>query len=424
MEKQLQRSRMLYIVEAALEYLVAILVAGSFLATLTKELGLSDSLTGILSSIISLGCLFQLLSMFFRQRTVKRFVLVLSVINQLLFLFLYVVPILPLGKTAKTVIFIAFILLAYLIYYIAHPKKIAWLMGLVPDNRRGRFTANKEIVSLIVGIAFSYGMGTLFDHFTERGETRTALIIGALTILALTVLHTLTMLFTVEKREDDGQAAAAKKLSLKQSFSALIKNKRMAGIIVVFILYNVAHYTAMPFYYTYQIGEMGMSLQLIAILGMLGSVSRILVSRFWGRYADKKSFAAMIEKCFAVLGAAYLCIVFAVPSNGTVMFALYYLFNGIAMGGINSALTNMVFDYVPHEGRADSLAICQAMAGVVGFLSTLAVSPLVSMIQANGNTVLGLSVYAQQFVSVISLLFAVIAVLYVRFAILNRKNKN
>ena len=76
------------------------------------------------------------------------------------------------------------------------------------------------------------------------------------------------------------------------------------------------------------------------------------------------------------------------------------------------------------EASADSLAICQAMAGVVGFLSTLAVSPLVSTIQANGNTVFGLSVYAQQVVSVISLLFAVIAVLYVRFAILNRKNKN
>ncbi len=48
----------MYILEAALEYLISILVVGSFLATLTKELGMSDGLTGILSSVISLGCLF------------------------------------------------------------------------------------------------------------------------------------------------------------------------------------------------------------------------------------------------------------------------------------------------------------------------------------------------------------------------------
>ena len=46
------KGQTLYIFEAALEYLVAILCAGSFLATLTGSLGMSDSLTGIVSSFI------------------------------------------------------------------------------------------------------------------------------------------------------------------------------------------------------------------------------------------------------------------------------------------------------------------------------------------------------------------------------------
>ena len=62
-EKDLKRVRLMYIFEAALEHLIALLVAGSFLATLTKSLGMSDSLTGVLSSVISLGCLFQLMSL-------------------------------------------------------------------------------------------------------------------------------------------------------------------------------------------------------------------------------------------------------------------------------------------------------------------------------------------------------------------------
>ena len=57
----------LYIIEATLEYLVSILVAGSFLATLTKQLGIRDELTGIISSFISLGCAFQLLSVFAKR---------------------------------------------------------------------------------------------------------------------------------------------------------------------------------------------------------------------------------------------------------------------------------------------------------------------------------------------------------------------
>ena len=107
-------SRAMYIIEAALEYFISILVAGSFLATLTKELGFSDSLTGILSSVISLGCLFQLLSMFYRKTRVKRLVVFFSIMNQLMFMLLYVIPLTSVSQSVKTVAFVGLIILAYL----------------------------------------------------------------------------------------------------------------------------------------------------------------------------------------------------------------------------------------------------------------------------------------------------------------------
>ena len=55
----------MYIFEAAFQHLISILVAGSFLATLTQELGISDSLTGILSSIISL--IFTIMAIFYTR---------------------------------------------------------------------------------------------------------------------------------------------------------------------------------------------------------------------------------------------------------------------------------------------------------------------------------------------------------------------
>lgn len=71
-------SRLMYIIEADLEYLISLLITGAFLATLTSELGMSDGLTGIISSFVSLGCLFQVLSIFFHKANVKRFVMLLN----------------------------------------------------------------------------------------------------------------------------------------------------------------------------------------------------------------------------------------------------------------------------------------------------------------------------------------------------------
>ena len=49
-----------YILDAAFEYFQAILLAGTYLAKLTSSLGISDSLTGILSSLIALGGTFRI----------------------------------------------------------------------------------------------------------------------------------------------------------------------------------------------------------------------------------------------------------------------------------------------------------------------------------------------------------------------------
>lgn len=415
-DKVLKRSRIMYVFEAALEYYVSILVAGSFLATLTKELGFSDSLTGILSSVISLGCLFQLLSLSIRPKRAKKLVLILSVINQILFMMLYVIPVTNLSSSLKTVLFVVFIFLAYLIYNFAHPKKINWLMSLVDDNKRGSFTANKEIVSLTSGIAFSFIMGALIDYFRESGNIKMAFILTAIVIFVLMVLHTLTMVFATEKK-----IPYVRTENFFGSLKNLLKNQNIIRVTIVFVLYYVACYISTPFYGTYQIGELGLSLTFISAIVMCGSISRVFISKFWGRYADKKSFAVMIEKCFIFLGCAQLCAVLAVPQTGKVMFVLYYVFNGIALGGINSALINLIFDYVPVEQRADSLAITQAIAGFTGFITTLLVSPLVSSIQSNGNKVFGISIYAQQFVSIIALVVTITAVFYIRFVFIKKE---
>ena len=408
-ERIYKRSRLMYIFEATLEYFISLLVVGSFLATLTSELGMSDSLTGILSSIISLGCMFQLLSIGIRRARVKSFVVLMSIINQLLFMLLYVVPIINVDKNIKIIIFIILIFSAYFIYNLVHPKKINWLMSLVDDHKRGSFTANKEIFSLITGMIFSFSMGALIDYFKEKGDIKTALILSAVVIFIVMIMHTLSMIFAIEKPVEKLPAK-----DLKSTIKDTVLNKKLLSISLVFIFYNISTYAATPFYGTYQIHELGFNLKLTTALTIIGSAVRIFVSKFWGRYADKNSFTSMMEKCLIFLALAFLCCSFAVPSNGKIMFAGYYIFHGIALGGISSALINLVFEYVAPEKRADSLAVCQATSGLAGFLTTLLISPLVTLIQNNGNKVFGIPLYAQQIISFLSFLVTATAVIYIK----------
>ncbi|MBQ8401957.1 MAG: MFS transporter [Clostridia bacterium] len=422
-EKAVSRSRVLYIIEAALEYFISILVAGSYLATLTSHLGMSDSLTGIISSFISLGCLFQLFSVFLKRRRVKTIVTVLSVVNQLLFMLLYIIPLSDTGtgagKQVKIGLFIAAILLAYLIYNSVHPLKINWLMSLVDDRKRGIFTSYKEIVSLLSGMLFSFGMGTLIDHFQYKGEVETAFLLCGITVFVLMLLHTLTMAFSVEIPVDTDPV---RKNPIREMLGTL-QDKNVVKVTILFMIWHMATSSATPFYGTYLIKELGFSLQFVSVLSIIYSLVRASVSTFWGKFADKNSFATMVSICLCIAGAGFFVNIFTVPANGKIFYTLYYALYAVAMGGINSALTNLVFDMVGPEKRSNALALSQSASGLLGFVTTLVVSGLVSHIQENGNRFLGMDLYAQQVTSGLAFVFTAISVLYVLFVLHPGKGK-
>ncbi|MBR6762240.1 MAG: MFS transporter [Clostridia bacterium] len=420
-QKPYKRSRGMYIAFAALEYLIAILISGSFLARLTGELGISDGLTGIISSFVSLGCLFQLISMFIKPKSSKSFSLYMTLVNNLLFMCLYILPLLDLPKSVSTVAFVVIILLAYMVYNIANPSKTNWFMSLVDDRHRGIFSANKEIISLICGILFTFIMGRVIDHYKEIGELRTAFVICAVCIFVVGTASLLTMVFTVETSAT--QAKSGEQKNVLRGMLQVFKDKTVLKVTALFILWRIATYSAASFYGAYEVNDLALKQTVIAGLTASGSVARILVSRFLGRYADKTSFARMIRICFVVAMASYTAVVFATPQTGAVCFALYYILNGIAMGGINSALINLVFDYVPVEKRSDSIALSQALSGAVGFLATVCASLVVTHIQGNGNQIFGMQIYAQQLLSVVAALMTGVCILYVTFAFIRKDKK-
>lgn len=410
-------SRALYIIAALLEYLISLTVTGAYLAKVTTTIGISDSLTGILTSFVSLGTCFQLLAVFIPKRLkVKNYVLPLHLVNQLCFTFLYIIPFFKVSREIKSVLFVIFMLLGHGIANIISPGKVNWLQSFIAPHYRGVFTAKKEIVSLLGGMTFSLVMGNMIDYFEAKGELYTAFVICAVTIFVLMVSHTLTLFFT---KDNDASAPDNSKNATVQNYSFfnMLNDKTLVKISIIFILFNIAHYSAIPFYGTYQIKELGFSLGFVSILSIIFSLSRIIFSIPFGKIADKYSFRVLLTLCFIIDATAYLVNTFTVPENGKIFYTIYGVLAAIAMAGINSGSFNILYEYMPPEKRTGAIAFKSAISGSVGFLATLIASPLVKYVQSDGNKLFGLNVYAQQVLSAISFTVTIIIIIYLNTVI-------
>lgn len=413
-------SRVLYIIEAALEYFVSIAVSTIYLAKLTEYIGFSDSLTGILSSFVSLGCGFQMIAIFLaNKKPVKRWVTALHIVSQVMFAILYLVPIFDLSKELKTVIFVIMLLGAHIINNVVNAPKINWYMSLVDNKKRGRFTANKEIISLLGGMGFSYFMGTLFDYFEGINNIKGAFIVGGITLFVLMALHSATLIFAKEK-----QVQQTKKVTVGLQLKSLLKDKTLFKVVLISVLWNVANYVSTPFMGTYQTKELAFTTSFASIIVMAGSLFRVFCSKPLGRFADKYSFRKMLIVCFLIEVVAFGINTFTTPSNGKVVYFIYQLLYSAGMAGINSSVINLIYDYVGEEQRTSALALQQTFAGFAGFFTTLLVSPLVTLIQANGNRILGIHMYAQQLLALFSCILTMGLLVYMLTVIRKIKNKN
>lgn len=417
---ELRMSRLGILIEAALAYFISITVTGAFLARLTTSLGFSDSLTGILSSFVSMGCLFQLSVLFlFRNiKSVKRTSILFQLINELLFALLYLTPIVPLSPGQKSAVFVVFFCITHVFGNLIVPAKVDWMMSLIDDHTRGIFSARKEMLSLFGGMVFTYLMGSAIDALEAAGNLRLAFVVCAVTVLVLTVLHTLSMLVI-----QDTPPVSAPEVKFADCFKGLFADRTVRCIVIVNALWTVARSCAMPFYGAYEVNELGFSMTFVSILSILYSVTRIACSPTFGRYADRHSFARMICICFLFAAAGFLVNCFTVPANGKVFFSLYYMLNAVSMAGINSGLVNLVYDNIKGENRRNALALTTALGGVAGFAATCLMSPVVSLIQRNGNRLFGFHMYAAQFVSAVALVLTLLLVLFMRLTLLKKSKE-
>ncbi len=420
--KKYRRTRVMYLLEAAFEYFISLMLTGAYIAKVASSIGISDSMVGVITSITSLGAAFQVFALFLvGKHPVKRWVMASHVISQLFFCSVWLMPIFDIPKGVKIALF-AFVLVGgQIIHNIINSPKISWYMSMVDDHKRGSFTSTKEIISLVGGMVFTFCMGNVVDYFEAKGELSTAFLVGGITMLTITVFHTITLIMSYERPAKK----AEKQSGVLKALMALFKNRQLVRVFVFAVLAKMCLSIAWPFFGTYQNNELGFSMRLISVISILHVIVRVTASVFLGRFADRTSFAALLNLCLCIGMIGYITAVFCVPSNGVVIFILYYaVFEAVMQAGYGNGLMNLVYDCVDKSERTGAFALYNALSGSVGFITTLICSTVVTKIQANGNTVFGMHMYAQQFLSAVSVIVFIITILYLNFAIIRKGKKN
>lgn len=409
------RTRRAYIVEALLEYMIALLVADAFLAAILKQIGVSDAVTGVVSSFLSFACVAQLFSSSIVKpgQPVRKIILILNLVNQLMFAFLYMTPFLPIPQSVKVGMFVVLILGANLLLNATLPSKYQWLNSFVHPGERGRFTARKEIVSLIGGMLFTLAMGCLVDHFKAIGKEQTGFILCGVTLFVVAIAHLVSLLLCSDATLDP---SAAQKTSLTATFRLIAKNGTVRRLLIIDILWKIAFYISTPYYGTYLIGELGFSLTFVSVLHIAYSLMRAVFSPWFERIGDRRGWAHLLTLGLIIVAAGYFVNAFTTPAR-RYLYLAYYTLYAISMAGINTSLYNMNYDYLDETVFSDALGARNAISGVIGFLASLLGSAIVGAIQSAGNQLWGIPVYAQQVNSLLAFAVILALLLYMRIVI-------
>ncbi len=419
-----RRSRAAYMLECMFEYFVSLLLADAFLAKLLSSVGFNDGEIGIISSFISLAFVFQLFSLLLAGSAGgnKRMILTFDLIGQTLFFALYFLPFVGINDSVRRVLVYVFIIGAYMSKYLVSTFLFHWANSYVDPQKRASYSGWKEIVSLIGGIIFTLSMGAIFDWFEANDRLSDGFLFLAITILIANACQ-FTCLLLIKRKEPQTEAQAPKK-KFSDILHHTLGNKNLRRLIIIAILWKCAQYFTVGFMGTFKTDTMGnglgMTVLMVQVITMVGNVARIGVTNPLAKYSDKRSFAAGFYLSMFIAAAAFLCTVFTTDGTWYLIIGYTVLYAVCAAGSGQNAL-NMTYSYVDSNYIAEAMALQNCISGVCGFLCSLAAGKILNAIQSAGNTLFGIHLYGQQFLSLISVTLCVVCIIYMRLTIMKEK---
>ena len=201
--------------------------------------------------------------------------------------------ILPFGTEYKTVIVFACVLLAYFGNYLVTSVIYKWGMSFVDTRKRASFGAGKEMVSLISGMVFVLVMGFVIDKFAADGNVEGGFVFIGIAILFFSILDLISLLVMKNQKIEKSESADEPIFSVMKK---LFCNKGFICLLIANVLWSVAVYMTNGFMGIYKTSptELAFTVGEVQMINIFGCLCRFAVSKPFGRFSDKTSYATGI----------------------------------------------------------------------------------------------------------------------------------
>ena len=420
-----KRSRKAYLIECAFEYFVALLVSDAFLVKLLQDIGVDDATVGIMASLISLAFVFQLFSIFVVQRisNTKAFAIIFHFASQIFFMALYFIPFLPEVEDSKYKHVLAFacIMVAYFGNYLVTSMIYKWGNSFVEPHHRGRYCATKEMVSLVSGMVVTLIIGYVMDYFEAAGNLHGGFIFAACGILIFSICD-FACLMLIKNDKKPKEEVRRNIVPLREVMRNTLGNRNFLSVLLLAVLWEIGKGVTVGFLGTYRLNphELALSVGAVQVINMVGNLARFAVSRPFGKFSDKYSYAKGIELALSIAAASFVVCAFTAPGNRVMVWVMVILYSILYHGcqaGVGQNMHSILYSYVDSKYFVQASAIKSSVGGLCHFGSALLAGQLLQYIQGNGNSFLGLHVYGQQVLSVFSVIFTLSALAVAHFVV-------
>ncbi len=357
---------------------------GMFLVGFAMDLGASNIVLGLMSSVPQLFVVFQLLAAWLVEQGYSRrkLTIIFALVAPLCWLMIAAIPFLGQAsdRTLRLTILIGTITAASLAGQFAGNARSSWIGELIPASRRGRFFGYCGMFGGLVGALFAIGEGRLLD--VVRGH-------GLLAFAGLFFFGTLFGLASALLNIPQPDCPLPRP-GVRPSFGSLIRltcrNRplgRLAAVHATVALSGIAG----PFASAYCLRDVGLTFFQLGLLNSISTGAALIASPVWGRIVDRFGSRPIIILSLSLMapcGAIWLGIPPHSPQRALWLLPWTNFVAGFAGAGFGVALSTMMYKATQPEGRSVQFALYGIVVALIGAPMPLVGGWLVSYLQRLG----------------------------------------
>lgn len=343
------------------------LTAGVLLVGYALSLGASNLTIGLLAAVPMFAQLAQVPAIVLveRLRARRRIAVWCLAVSRALLIPLAFLPFVPSRNLALTLL-VAGVGVSAALGAVAACSWNSWIHDLVPEERLGEFFARRLFWATGLGMIAGLAAGEFVNWWEASARGRP---VHAYTVLfVLGALAGAISTHYLANVPEPRMARPERTVHLLRMLAEPFHHENFRRLIWFLGAWQFATNLAAPFFAVYLVAQLGYSMAFVIQMMIVSQLANLLVTRQWGRYADRFSNKAVLRVCGPL---HLLCLLawtlvampqterFAVP-----LLVVLHVAMGFAASGVNLASGNIGLKLAP-RGRATAYLAAASLVNAV-----------------------------------------------------------